>query len=132
MQVLGTHVPYITEVFGAPAEVVKSSALNTYHFLDYLNREHKQAEALIRKTIGKAAEEQGLDEKKREHLRRLASSLVNARAYVRPRPRGSGFWSVGYDEVGFYQYVDKPEVGNTDIFATIKYDGNKVWLKGLE
>ena len=131
VQVLGTHVPYITEVFGMPVEVVKSSALNTYHFLDYLNREHKRAESLIRKAIGKAAEEQGLDDKKREHLRWLASALVNARAYVRPRPRASGFWSVGYDEVGFYRYVDDPEIGNTDIFATIKHDDNKVWLKGL-
>ncbi len=132
VQVIGTHVPYIAEVFGAPVEIVKSSALNTYHFLDYLNREHNRAASLIRKAIGKAAEEPGLNDAKRDHLRWLASALVNARAYIRPRPSSLGFWSVGYDEVGFYQYVDNPSTGNTDIFATIKHDDNKIWLKGLE
>jgi len=131
VQVVGTELPYITEVFGAPVEVVKSSAVNTFHFIEYLRDERRRAIEAIRRAVGVEAERPETTDAERERLRWLASALVSARTYVRPRASSAGFWTVGYDEIGFYRYVDDPEAANVDIFATLKQDGSKVWLKGI-
>ena len=130
VQNLGVDLTYIAEVFDSPVEVVKGSCINTHHYLDYLGREYLRAAEGIRRKIKEISKED-LGEASKARLQAVAEHLVNARSYLRPKPGSSGFWSVGYDEVGYYRYIDSPEEGNLDIFATVKQDG-RVWLKGFE
>jgi len=132
VQILGTSVPYIAEVFDAPIERVKGSVTSTRHYLEFLDEQNKLASALVRRRIGQASEENPGDTKRLECLRYLAKAMTCARCYIRPHKSGHGSWAVGYDEIGFYRFEDEAEVGYVDIFATVKQADGTVWLKDID
>ena len=131
VQVIGVDTPFIAEVIGAPPEVVESSVTNLSYFVGFLHSERQKAHLAVENAINAEASKDSSSKASQAHLDWLKDSLNKAEFYVRNHSSDIGLWTAGYDEAGFYLYSNDENLGNVNIFATVKHNTKEVWLQGV-